>query len=414
MENLNPAAFQLTKDVVLYFETTQCPKLRPVSPDESTLDFSEQAATQAGLEKAAHEVYERLIEMIRRVTDRNTGVKVAFATSGEVLQAMVKSFPAIIDRFRELTSLNSVEWLGMPYHNSLSLLFSDEAYREEVIRHRDLLQDIFFVQPGVLLAAPVFDASLVSLASGLGFKAVIMTPEESVKFPISIGTESMIVMSADDGVGKALTRFGGDLKSAVQELVSSINRAPGDTVVICISADHLASHHDNGLLKFLEEFLSLAAGQDRLVHPGEVVSRIRMRDDPQLPQFPGMTSNGTRWLSTDLQREAFMAAKDLDDSTKDLVDTNTRHALMGLLNAGHYASMSSTTADLSGTYLSAQEAFSYYMSALQSLRRIVDASAVKVDDSAAKSVEATRQHTTTPAWALNEQSRYNENTQSHI
>ncbi|MGC3943395.1 MAG: hypothetical protein QM762_02480 [Chryseolinea sp.] len=416
MEKMH-AVPQLNKNVVLYFEMSHCAKLRFVGPDEKTIEFIDQSATQNELKAITSDVYVPVLDMIRKIIDRYTGVRIAFSSPGSTLQAVAHNSPAIIDSIRELVNFKAIEWLGMPYNNSISLLYSDEAFREEVIRSNELLYEFFGVQPRVLLASPVFAPSMMHQTSELGFDALLLRPNiASGQTVLKDSSEDIMVLVADSIISDAITyRFGaGEVTLTVCELVAMVNRAPGDTVVIGIPMEAFRLHHGSNILRFFEEFISLAASHDRLALPSEAVREMSAHDFSDPRQLIELSMTKSHLLTNDLQKEAFAAAKELDDATRDLVDNSARHALMQLLNAEYYSSMSHSCANLSGPYLSPQEVFGIYMSALQSLSRVVSASAVKENETAAKSVEAMRQHPSTPTWALNEQSRYQENTHSSI
>ena len=226
----------------------------------------------------------------------------------------------------------------------------------------------------------------------------------------------MVIVSVDQMIRDTIVhRFGaGYVALNVEEFIAMINRASGDTVVVGLPLEIFKWHREAGIIQFFETFLSIAAGQNRLVHIRERIADTGKYPAAEFAPSHSVAFDHSRWLGNDLQRQAFMAAKDLDEPTTNLVDSGARRALMQLLNAGHYSNMSRLAAYQENPYLSPQDAFSVYMGALESLKRYLKTAVVREDDQAARSVEAERQHTTTPAWALSEQSRYKENTHSHI
>ncbi|MEJ1239499.1 hypothetical protein WBG78_15285 [Chryseolinea sp. T2] len=413
---------QLRKDICVVFEMSHRPRLRSLSQEEATADVFDDAATVQELINLAHDVYIPVTSMLKKLVMRNTGVKIGFAASGSCLSDLKASAPAVIDAWRGLTEMDVIEWLAIPYNNSLSLLFSDEAFREEVTRGDDLVYEYFGVQPNTLLGSPVSDSSISRLATAMGFKALV----QKVKVPIDskVPVESIVLdendlinVSIDHVIRDTIVhRFGaGDAAISIEEFIAMINRVSGDTVVVGLPIEVFKWHRDAGILQFFESFLSIAAGQNRLVSISQQIADVTEEyRHHNSPLSNSIASDHSPWLGNDIQRQAFMAAKDLDEPTAHLADPAARRALMKLLNVHHFINMSHSLAGLDNQYLSPQEAFACYMGALESLKRFLNNSVVREDDKGAKSMEAERQHPTTPAWALNEQSRYKENTHSHI
>jgi len=103
----------------------------------------------------------------------------------------------------------------------------------------------------------------------------------------------------------------------------------------------------------------------------------------------------------------------LNQATAHLVDHHDRRMWLQLLSADHFASMSNRES-ISNSYLSAHEAHERFNEALRLLGMRAATAPVNEIDTAAKAVEAGRQHPTTPNWAVQEQSRYQQITHSHI
>lgn len=394
-----------------------CAPIRINRSAAETCDIFDEASADAELERSVRDIYQPLVEKIQWVTERNNTVKLSLAIDGYTLSALVRCAPAFVDKVKELSSSKSVEWLSVPYNNSLSIFYSDDAFKEEVARTRELLSSHFGVQSPVLLAAPAFEPGMVGLAPSMGFRGVVLNSELSNAYPVTFDRgEDLVVFATDPIISEAVTRrFGaGEAALTVNELIAMINRAPGDTVVLGFPLDIFKWHREASVQEFFQEFLTVAANNGQLFHPTDLIDRIRGNEATTLRQPPRLVSNSPCWLGNDLQRRAFMAAKELDEATGELVDSSSRHMLMQLLNARHFAHMSHSDEDLVSPYVSPQEAFIFYMDALNYLRTRISGEPVKEDDKAPRIVEAERQHPTTPAWALNEQSRYKENTHSHI
>jgi len=102
----------------------------------------------------------------------------------------------------------------------------------------------------------------------------------------------------------------------------------------------------------------------------------------------------------------------LNEATKNRQDENIRKSWLQLLSSDYFLHMSSSDPGLSKPYLSAHEAFASYKHALHQLQKSLENAPVLEDDKL-KAVESERQHPTTPTWAIQEQSKYQEATRTH-
>jgi alpha-amylase len=409
---------RLSKSVVLYLELHHTPRLLSSHPDAShqptnTTDIVDHAATERSIQKNTNDLYEPVIEMLLKVITACPQTKIALAVSGQMLEQLSKHAARMLDTLKRLHETGKIEWLGVPYNNSLSARISQEVYREEVIRNNDMLYQYLGTRPKVLLATPLFEPSMVSLAASMGFEALLIKPGVCTgRSVVRDITNEVVILSADKALTSAISQhFGaGEATLTTDEFVEKINAASDATVVMGFSFDVFHSHRDAGILAFFEKLLSHAAKEGKLVHPSEAIHQY-----VELMQWRApLTLDYSSWLGNELQRDALANAQALNEATKNRKDENIRKSWLQLLSSDYFLDMSSSDPGLSKPYLSAHEAYATYIDALHHLQKSLENAPLLEDEKLIRAVESERQHPTTPTWALQEQSKYQEATRTHL
>jgi hypothetical protein len=406
---------QLQKRVALYFELQLTPKLSNISDDEESPEIIDQVATQKVVETLAHDVYAPLNRMLIQRVESDSSIKFAMAISGQAMELLTTYAPEVMDGLKVLNDTGSVEWMAFPYNNSLSAVVSDDVYREEVTRHSDVLYENFGVRPKTLLAAPFFAPSMTRMALAMGFESILVKNDAWPGTSVMVDAHSdLVVLGTDPAIGDAVVhQFGaGEATLTLEDWTALINRASSDTVVVGIPLDVFETHRESGIGGFIEAFLARAAQQQKLTLPGDVV-RSTPHEISGTFESNNFLASSEQWLGSELQRQAFADAIALNDLTAHLVDHHERKLWLQLLSSEHFTNMSAG-GSMSNSWLSPHEAFAHYSAALRALGNRAATLPVNENGTAAKAVEAERQHPTTPNWAVQEQSRYKQVTHSHI
>jgi alpha-amylase len=406
----NGAEAKLRKRLVLYFELHLCTKLSTVHEQPGSefnpVDVNE---TRKETELWVHDVYNPVNEMLMQLISASPDVKIALAISGHALEMLAQHAPVALQSLTKLNESGAIEWIALPYNNSISVLISREAYSQEVIRHKELLYKHFGVEASILLSTPFFEPSIPELGSAMGFKGLIVKPEswpgQSVVFD---ETNNISLLGTDRDIPDAVTHHFGAGRSAmrVDDLIAMMNDTRDEICVVGFSSGIFQIHQRSGIYSILSDFITQAALDQKLLHPSDVIGEEDTYRLPRLIMKPA--SDVTAWLGNEVQKEALASAKELDALSNDLVDESYRIELMQLLAADHFLNMSSRATRLTNPYLSPAEVFNNYMKALTNLKRRMQGAQTRDDDQPAKTVEAERQHITTPVWVLQEQTKYKE------
>jgi alpha-amylase len=170
--------------ICLLFRVHQPYRLKPYRFFDIGVDHSyfNQHQNADILRRVARECYipvnEVLMKLIRTF---GNSFKIALSISGTAIEQMRKYVPEALVSFRELYRTGNVELVAEPYSHSLAMIMDLNEYRSQVEKHVKLLHCLFGCKPEALINSNFFYSNeLASLASGMGFKVVLVDEANQV------------------------------------------------------------------------------------------------------------------------------------------------------------------------------------------------------------------------------------------
>ncbi len=165
------------KTICLYFEIHQIIHLKRyrffnIGTDHYYYDDYEN-------ERSINEVAERsyipaLNTLIDMAKSNGKYFKVALSISGVALEQLEIHAPGVIELLHELNDTGCCEFLAEPYSHGLSSLANEECFREEVLRMRDKIKQIFGQTPKVFRnSSLIYSDEIGAQVAAMGFKGMI-------------------------------------------------------------------------------------------------------------------------------------------------------------------------------------------------------------------------------------------------
>jgi alpha-amylase len=166
-------------DLCFYFQVHQPWRLRHYRFMEvgSAHDYFDEAKNASILRKVADKCYLPMNELLYDLIQQQEGrLKVSFSITGTVLQQMDAYAPEVIGSFRRLLGTGCVELLSETSHHSLSALYSQAEFTEQVRLHRELCSRYLGVAPGkVFRNTELITSDAVAKAvADLGYSGMLM------------------------------------------------------------------------------------------------------------------------------------------------------------------------------------------------------------------------------------------------
>lgn len=161
--------------VCFYFQVHQPFRLRRYSVFDSDARYFDDNANREILQKVGHKCYLPANGMLLDQIERHQGrYRVAFSLTGVVLDQFERYMPEVLDSFKRLAATGCVEFLSETYHHSLSFLYSEREFIEQVELHRRRIKDLFGQTPTVFRNTElIYNNDLARRVSAMGFKAIL-------------------------------------------------------------------------------------------------------------------------------------------------------------------------------------------------------------------------------------------------
>ncbi|KKQ95423.1 MAG: alpha-amylase [candidate division CPR2 bacterium GW2011_GWC1_39_9] len=139
------------------------------------IDYFDDRHNKAILNKVATKCYIPANNLIYDLIKRHDGkFKVSYSITGTFLDQAKMWRPDLIESFQKLASTGQVEFLAETYYHSLTSLFSENEFYDQVEKHILTIQELFGQTPKVFRNTElVYYDYLAKLVSKFGFKAIL-------------------------------------------------------------------------------------------------------------------------------------------------------------------------------------------------------------------------------------------------
>jgi len=136
--------------VVFYFQIHQPNRLKHYSVfNTDPFYFNEDANGQIA-EKVADKCYRPTTKLMLELIKRHEGnFRIAYSITGTVIDQWKKFTPDVLDLFVELAHTGCVEFVAETYYHSLSFLYSQDEFHEQLDMHTNLIEQHFGQTPRV-------------------------------------------------------------------------------------------------------------------------------------------------------------------------------------------------------------------------------------------------------------------------
>ena len=130
-------------------------------------------------ERSINDIAERsyvpALNALIQMAKENPGYfKVALSLSGVGLEQMEMHAPQVIDLLKELNATGCVEFLCEPYSHGLASLKNEECFREECVRMKNKIKELFGQTPKVFRnSSLIYSDEIGAQVAAMGFKGML-------------------------------------------------------------------------------------------------------------------------------------------------------------------------------------------------------------------------------------------------
>lgn len=165
------------KTICLYFEIHQIIHLKryrffDIGRDHYYYDDYE---NERSINDIAERSYVPALNALIQMAKENPGYfKVALSLSGVGLEQMEMHAPQVIDLLKELNSTGCVEFLCEPYSHGLASLKNEESFRDECMRMKNKIKELFGQTPKVFRnSSLIYSDEIGAQVAAMGFKGML-------------------------------------------------------------------------------------------------------------------------------------------------------------------------------------------------------------------------------------------------
>ena len=122
----------------------------------------------------ANRSYVPALSALIQMAKENEGFKVALSLSGVGLEQLEIHAPQVIDLLQELNATGCVEFLCEPYSHGLAALANEESFREESLRMKAKIKELFGKTPKVFRnSSLIYNDDIGAQVAAMGFKGML-------------------------------------------------------------------------------------------------------------------------------------------------------------------------------------------------------------------------------------------------
>ncbi|MDE7111860.1 MAG: glycoside hydrolase family 57 protein [Muribaculaceae bacterium] len=342
--------------------------------------------------RIAHRSYIPAAETLLRMIEQTKGkFRCAISISGDALEQTEQYAPEFMDLLKKLADTGKVEFLGMPYPNSLAALADPEEFILQAKAHAEKIKTLFGQTVKVIRNTElIYSDEIAPLFVELGFKGCLT---EGAKHVLGWKSPNYVYSAASAPKLKLLlnnAKLSDDIARrfsdtswagyplTADKYIDWIASTPAEEQIIniCLNMEALGElqPRETGIFQFMEALPRFAAerGIDFWT-PSEAVSKLKAVDSLSVGHPISAVDDSrdvSAWLGNRLQNEAFEKLYSVAERVRLCDDRRLKMDYCYLQGADHFYYMSTkkfgdgAAAANFSPYASPYEAFTNYMNVL--------------------------------------------------
>ncbi len=348
------------------------------------------------IKKVSRKSYLPMNKLLEKHLHTYDEFKFTFSFSGVVLEQFEKYVPETLESFQKLVDNDNVELLGETYYHSLSFLFSEREFKEQVQMHKKRVYEIFGKIPKVFRNTElIYNNRLAFLVKDLGFKGAITEGADHIlgwRSPNYLykakGSDLPLLLKnyklSDDIAFRFSDRNWNQWPLTVEKYVSWINNVEGYFVNLFMDYETFGEHQwkESGIFEFMKYLpKELLKHKHGFITPSEAIERFEPVDEVDIPHtisWADTERDLSAWNSNSMQSAALKYIYMLEKKVKKIKDSEILEDWRKLQISDHFYYMCTkyfNDGDVHkyfNPYESPYEAFIYYMNCLQDLKKRIE------------------------------------------
>ena len=347
--------------ICLYFHVHQPDRLKKYTYFDigKEHDYEDNDSNSEIFQKVAKKCYIPTCSLLLKMIERYQGeFKVAFSLSGVFIEQCKKFSPETFHLFKQLAKTGCVEFLNETYFHSLSFMFSQEEFKEQILLHRELIANEFGCLAKTFRNTElIYNNDVAKFIEDLGYTTILAEGAEkflewrSAGFAYRPqGCEKIKVLLRNyqltDDIGfRFSNRDWQEYPLLAEKYATWLHALYGqaDIVNLFMDFETFGEHHweDTGIFNFLEKLPECVLSHRgfKFVTPAEASEQLEVVSELDVPFYVSWADaerDLTAWYGNDLQKDSLHAIYELEQSVKALEDPEILHTWRALQISDHF------------------------------------------------------------------------------
>jgi len=293
--------------------------------------------------------------MLDLIAKTNGKFKIAYSISGTALEQFERYAPEVIELFKELAKTGCVEFLGETYYHSLSFLYSQKEFEEQVKKHDKKIKELFGQRPRVFRNTElIYNNELGKFAEKMGYKAVLAEGWDRIlewRSPnfvyMPVGTKKIKLLLknyklSDDIAFRFSNRDWVEWPLTAEKFAAWISAIQGQTINLFMDYETIGEHQweETGIFDFLKclPFELLKYSHIEFKTPSEVadMDAVATLDIPNTISWADMERDLSAWTGNKMQQSALQELYKLESAIKKSSDKKLLEDWRKLQTSDHF------------------------------------------------------------------------------
>lgn len=347
--------------ICIYFQVHQPKRLRKYTYFDIGRDhfYEDDVANREIFLKVADKCYlptnRLLLDLIKKHKDV---FKFSFSLTGVFIEQCRRYSQETLDSFKWLAATGQVEFLNETYYHSLSFLFSQEEFKQQIELHRKLIKKEFDYDSTTFRNTElIYSNEIAKIAESLGYKTILAEGADKI-----LGWRSPNFVYQPEGCNKIKLllrnyRLTDDVAFRFSERTWSgypvyadkyaywLHSLHGQAEVVNLFMDFetFGEHQwqETGIFEFLLHLPDyvLQHPEYNFMTPAEVSKRIKSiasLDVPYFMSWADIDRDLSAWCGNDLQDDALQAVYELEQDVRALHDSDMLATWRNFLTSDHF------------------------------------------------------------------------------
>ncbi len=302
------------------------------------VDYFHQEKNEQILRKVADKCYLPMNRVVLNLLKHHPQFRASYSFSGIFLDQMERWGRDVLESFQALVDTGRVEILDETYYHSLSAVFSEREFSEQVSKHREKVQQLFGYTPTTFRNTElIYNNHIASMVEKLGYKAILAEGWDQIlgwRSPNFVyrpkGCDSIKLLLknyrlSDDIAFRFSNRGWAQWPLSAETYTSWVNKINGAGQLVNLFMDYetFGEHQwaDTGIFDFMQKLpeLILSHPHNEFLTPAQAIEKYEPMDAidiHNLLSWADMERDTSAWMGNDMQRHALEKLYALEGAIK--------------------------------------------------------------------------------------------------